>query len=454
MKRVLYVVLAAFLFLMTFSFGGFSHRANASGLEVGQKLEQIISKATELSLVNDVTNLAPVQAIVTYQQMPTDNQLQILQDLGLQTRTFSELPMVAIQGTALQMKQLVSSGLEARSIYFNKDLEYLSSHPTGREVMGADKVNAQLGYTGKGVTVAVIDSGIDATHPDLPFGETVIQNVKFLVGGDLLGTDSIYLENVVDTDTTSGHGTHVAGIIAGNGSASDGVYKGVAPDANLVGLGAGEGLNIFWVLASFNYVLEHQEEYNIQVISNSYGTTGEYSPDAPINVASKKAHDSGIVVTFAAGNAGPEQNTLNPLSAAPWVISVAAGTKDKKLADFSSRGVPGSSLLHPDITAPGVNIVSTRAKTGIVPLTSATTDLTYLEPQYLPYYTTLSGTSMATPEISGVVALMLEANPDLTPDEVLNILQNTADPMAGYDTYEVGAGYVNAYEAVQAAASK
>ncbi|HET7522447.1 MAG TPA: S8 family serine peptidase, partial [Bacillales bacterium] len=441
MKRSISVFFTALL-LTAFSIGASPNRTEAAGLEVGTKLQQIISQVTQANLLEPVTNLATVGAVVTYEEMPSNDQIELLKNLGFQTKTFSQLPMVAISGTAAQIKHLLSSGLDARSIYYNKDLDYLS-YTTGREVIRADEVARELGYTGKGVTVAVIDSGIDATHPDLPFGEKVIQNVKFLVGGGLFGTESIYLENVIDTDTTSGHGTHVAGIIAGNGSASGGVFKGVAPDAKLVGLGVGEGINIFWALAAFNYALEHQEEYNIQVISNSYGTTGEYSPDAPINVASKKAHDAGMVVTFAAGNAGPDQNTLNPFSVAPWVISVAAGTKDKQLADFSSRGVPGSKRLHPDITAPGVNIVSARAKTGLVGLTGVTTDVSYLEPQYIPYYTTLSGTSMATPEISGVAALMLEANPNLTPDQVLDILKNTADPMEGYETYEVGAGYAD-----------
>jgi serine protease AprX len=413
-----------------------------AGLEVDKELTNVLS---------DITSNTLVEAVVTYESMPSSADVTALQNLGLETKTFSKLPLVAVKGTKLEITSLLSSSLNnAISVYHNKDLNFLMKD--SRKLIGAERVWNELGYTGKGTTVAVIDSGIDATHPDLPFGEEkVIQNVKFLAG-DLFSNEPLYLENVQNTDTSSGHGTHVAGTIAGLGTASEGLYSGVAPDAKLVGLSTGEGINIFWALEAFNYALENQEEYGIDVISNSWGTTGDYSANDPINVASKEAHDAGMVVTFAAGNEGPDDNTLNPYSAAPWVISVAAGTKDKQLADFSSRGVEGDNLLHPDITAPGVDIVSTKSKTGVVMnALGSVTDAEYIAPEHLANYTTASGTSMATPHISGVAALMLEANPNLTPGQVLQLLESTADPMAGYKLHEVGAGYVNAYEAVKAA---
>jgi serine protease AprX len=412
-----------------------------AGIEVDTELTKVLS---------DITSNALVEAVVTYESLPSSSDVTALKNLGLETKTFSELPMVAVKGTKLEITSLLSSSLNAVSVYHNKDLNFLMKD--SRKLIGAERVWNELGYTGKGTTVAVIDSGIDATHPDLPFGEEkVIQNVKFLAG-DLFSNEPLYLENVQNTDTSSGHGTHVAGTIAGLGTASEGLYTGVAPDAKLVGLSTGEGINIFWALEAFNYAIENQEEYGIDVISNSWGTTGDYSANDPINVASKEAHDAGMVVTFAAGNEGPDDNTLNPYSAAPWVISVAAGTKDKQLADFSSRGVEGDNLLHPDITAPGVDIVSAKSKTGVVMNTlGSVTDAEYIAPEHLLNYTTASGTSMATPHISGVAALMLEANPNLQPNQVLQFLESTADPMAGYKLHEVGAGYVNAYEAVKAA---
>jgi serine protease AprX len=187
------------------------------------------------------------------------------------------------------------------------------------------------------------------------------------------------------------------------------------------------------------------------VISNSWGTSGAFAPDDPINVASKIAHDAGLVVVFAAGNEGPGLNTLNPYCVAPWVICVAAGEKDgRSVADFSSRGVPGDPLLRPTVTAPGVDIAAARATTGIVLNTFFAVDLLALGPDAVSY-AVASGTSMATPHVSGTVALMLEANPALDPDTVKSLLVQTATPMPGFGVHEAGAGYLNAFEAVRAA---
>ncbi|MEW8971457.1 MAG: S8 family serine peptidase, partial [Mesobacillus sp.] len=434
------VALLLFSFILTPTFS--SPKASLISVELDPKLESL--------LANPLSN-EEVELIITYKDMPLLTDIKLLELLGFEVNTFSALPMVAVKGKVGLVNELLLSASNILSIYTNDELEYFLRD--SRALIGAEAVWNDLGYTGEGVTVAVIDSGIDATHPDLQYGEKVIQNVKFVVG-DLFGNEPLYLENQLNTDTTSGHGTHVAGTIAGSGTSSDGLYKGVAPDAKLVGLGVGEAINILWSLEAFDYAIKNQEKYGIDIISNSWGSTGEYSPDHPINVASKKAHDAGMTVVFAAGNEGPDDNTLNPYSAAPWVISVAAGTKDKQLADFSSRGVAEDEYLHPDITAPGVDIVATRSSTGIVMnLLGTVTDVSYIDGVHLPYYTTSSGTSMAAPHISGVVALMKEANPSLTPDLALDLMVQTANPMPGYQLHEVGAGYVDAYEAVQAASA-
>jgi serine protease AprX len=400
--------------------------------------------------VATVSNFTTIEAVISYEQKPTQSEIDFVQSFGFVTKTYKHLPMLAIKGTSLQMKNLLNSNLEARSIYMNKELQYFMKD--SRALIGAESVWSDLGYTGKGVTVAVIDSGIDATHPDLPMGEKVVQNVKFLVGEDLFGNSQFYIEDVENTDTSSGHGTHVAGTIAGLGTASDGLYKGVAPDAKLVGLGTGEAVAVLWSLEAFDYVLDKQEEYGINVISNSWGTTGDYSPNNPTNIASKMCYDRGMTVVFAAGNEGPDDDTLNPYSAAPWVISVAAGEKDgKTLANFSSRGIEGDEFVHPDITAPGVDIIATRATTGAYMNAFIALDALDIEPENVALYTSASGTSMATPHISGVIALMVEANNNITPDTVLNVLQETATEMPGYKYHEVGHGYVNAYAAVEKA---
>jgi serine protease AprX len=285
-----------------------------------------------------------------------------------------------------------------------------------------------------------------------------------------------------------GHGTHVAGIVGARGTSSNGYYTGVAPGANLIGIGTGDVLFIFWALAGFDYILDHQQQYNIKVVNNSWGTTGTFDPKDPINEATKKVTSRGITVVFAAGNDGPGQNTLNPYSVAPWVISVAAGCKvgvvdptnseshcmlddgsnplvptnneprAHVLADFSSRGIPGDPLYHPDITAPGVHIVSTRASTGtVLNGDDLNHDVRICNISLLnqPFYTCASGTSMASPHIAGVVALMQEAaGGTLRPDQVISAITATAKPLPGYATWEVGAGFVDAYAAVMAVKKK
>src|SRR2546427_6967902 len=331
--------------------------------------------------------------------------------------------------------------------------------------------------------IAILDSGIDGLYnPDLVYPTHTVQNVKVIFNlSDVVtfkgpapkplkqGVD-IFAENLPNSETSVGHGTHVAGITAALGTASGGYYTGVAPGANVVGVGTGDVLFIFFALAGFDYILEHQQAYNIKVVNNSWGTSGAFDPKDPINKASKKVHDKGVTVVFAAGNDGPDQNTLNPYSVAPWVIGVAAGCKlvspdptnsaihcaDQTgqnrapiLADFSSRGIPNDPLYHPDITAPGVHIVSTRASTGtVLNGLDANHDLNLTSTCAIsltnePYYTCASGTSMATPHVVGVVALMQEAaGGTLSPDDVLAAITQTARPLPGIAQCEVGAGYV------------
>lgn len=329
------------------------------------------------------------------------------------------------------------------------------------------RANGGFPITGKGnLSVVVNDSGIDATHPDLHYPDHVIQNVQTITDtGTLSGfTPLTFVENVPDTDTNVGHGTHCAGIVAGTGAASGGLYAGVAPGVNLVGVGSGAALFILNGLGGFEYAITNQSRYSVRVISNSWGGTGAFDPNDPINIASRQAHDLNIVVVFAAGNSGPGKDTMNPYAKAPWVIGVAAGTKEGGLASFSSRGVPKSQRPAgddnaPTITAPGTgrefasdagkftsDIVSTRAKTNI--FANGTTNDTELSTAYLPFYTQISGTSMATPFVAGSVALLLSVAPTLTPDDVRGILTTTASQMPGFSEFEVGAGYINVYAAI------
>ncbi len=397
-----------------------------------------------------------IVAVLSFNGKPSADTVAGLESRGILAYQYSQLPMLVVRGSAAQIGQL--TGLPGLiSIYSDRQLHYYL-HEAVPLIGGSRQANL-FGFSGAGVGVAILDSGIDGTHPDLSFPTRTVQNVKIALG-DLANTNSslpatqpVYVENVPDTDTTSGHGTHVAGIAGGDGTASSGYFTGVAPKSNLIGISAGETLVIINALEGFDYILAHQRQYNIRVVNASWGTTGAFSADDPINIATHLLHDKGITVVFAAGNDGPSENTLNPYSIAPWVIGVGAAVKDgTTLAGFSSIGVPNDPDKHPSLTAPGVDIVSARSTTPVVALTNPLG-----MPVTSPYYTSyaeLSGTSMATPFVTGSVALLLQANPSLTPDDVKSLLTGTAQPMPGYGAYQVGAGFISIDRAIAQATGR
>jgi serine protease AprX len=351
------------------------------------------------------------------------------------------------------------------AIYDNKPLHYFLKESA--KLNNTGHAWNDLGVTGKGVTVAVMDTGVDFTHPDL--APAMKANVKIAgIGQDPLPT--VPIEGIPNSDTSSGHGTHVAGDVAGRGTASGGEQKGMAYGASLVGIGTGEALSIFTALEGYDWMLENQKKYDIRVVNNSFGTGfTPFDPMDPVSLATKKATDAGIVVVFANGNDGDEMS-MNPYASAPWVIPVAAGSKSGKVTDFSSGGIEADTvgmqfqqtevvgeprkplnmgLYHPAITATGEDVVSTRSNTTITPLTSFPEDSKRIPPDQLLYYHTLSGTSMASPEAAGIVALLLEANPALTPPQVRMALQITARTIPGVPFFKQGYGYVDASAAVE-----
>jgi serine protease AprX len=415
-----------------------------------------------LEIVNALGSTDVVPAILTFggdtlSQSDIDN----TSALGITGIRLISLPMIGANLTKAQFESALSLP-NLISIYHSGKLEYFNN--SSNAITGVTK-NAELapegyGYTGKGVGIAVLDSGIDATHQDLLLGEKTVQNVKLLSEDDtglIVAGTSIeppkYQENVANTDENVGHGTHVAGISAGTGEMSNGKYKGVAPDAHIVGVGAGLGLFVLNILTGWDYVITNKDVYNIKVVNNSYGSVRAYDPNHPLNLATKKAVENGMSVVFSAANSGPGPDTMNNYAKAPWVIGVAAGIKDREtpgtLTNFSSRGVFGDPNNQPTVTGPGAFVVSTRASTGlVVHAVGLREGDDQIEPEYLPYYTTLSGTSMSSPHVAGIVALMYEANPNLTPAEVKEIISETATPMPGYYPFEVGSGYVNALAAL------
>jgi serine protease AprX len=409
-------------------------------------------------LLNRLTDDSNVNAAIVYHQLPSDSDLADLQSLGVLGGTrFRQLPVITLTTTRRQL--LAISRLPAvRSIYGNRTLN-LTTEPEIRAVTGVTRAwsdaeltsaNRGLPVTGKNVTVAVLDTGIDGTHGDL--SGRVSKNIK------LADTQSasvgfnypINSEALPNTDQLYGHGTFVAGVIAGNGSSSSGKFSGVAPGARLVGLSAGD-LTLFYVLEGFDYLLSDGRNLGVGVVNCSFSANSLYDTNDPVNVATKMLTEAGINVVFSAGNTGAGAHTLNPYAAAPWVISVGATDTQGRLASFSSRGDFGHPLLHPTLVAPGVGVVSLRGS-GIANVTGAEglagADVQRLSATELPYYTTANGTSFSAPQVAGAIALMLEANPDLTPAQVKEILQRTATPLPPYYSYEVGSGMLNVHAAV------
>jgi serine protease AprX len=409
----------------------------------------------------------PLRVVVTFDHPPSIVDQTIISGVASRFTMLSKLPMALIETNAAGVQRL-STTAGIKSLYLDKQLKYFLHESV--PLIQAPQAWAKYGADGHGVGVAIIDSGIDGTHPDLPYPSHVVQNVKIAgvsASDSPTGTGVVkVIENLPSSDTFSGHGTHCAGIVGGLGIASKtnsandvgghGYYTGVAPGANLIGVGTGDVIFVFYALEGFDWVMSHRAQYNIKVVSNSWGNSPDanqpFDPNDPINVASKVAHDAGITVCFAAGNDGPGTDTLNPYSVAPWVIGVAAGNKDgATLADFSSRGRFGDAMFHPTITAPGAGIISTRAPNTSLPLLGPAEGDADIQPQWIPYYTTMSGTSMATPHVAGVCALLYSSNKFMSPDVIKRIIGNTATPMPLYKEYASGAGYINAYAAVDAA---
>jgi serine protease AprX len=316
-----------------------------------------------------------------------------------------------------------------------------TAYPSG---VDADRVWT-TGRTGQGVTVAVLDSGITPDADLVQPTNRILASVNF---ADSLGS----------LKDPGGHGTHVAGTIAGNGARSAGEYIGIAPGANLVDVrvldGNGNGRDSS-VILGIQWALDHRTQYNIRVLNLSLGAPAPatYRLD-PLSAAVEMAWVRGVAVIAASGNSGGAPDSPG---ADPYVITVGAtddrGTStvgDDLVEPFSAYGTPVASTAKPDVVAPGRRIVSIRAPGSsldkLLPdrVVTASTGATYFR---------LSGTSMATAVVSGVVALLLEAQPGLTPGQVKAILKGTTRQFGQSsgstpNAAAIGSGLVDAYAAV------
>jgi subtilisin family serine protease len=327
---------------------------------------------------------------------------------------------------------------------------------TGATV-GSAWVREHLGFDGTGVGIAIVDSGVANWHDDLGSRRVV----RF--------ADFVNFQPSAYDDY--GHGTHVAGIIAGNGHDSEGRRRGIAPGATLlvekVLDATGQGY-ISNVIAAIDYAIANKDALGLRVINLSVaaGVYESYTTD-PLTLAAKRAVEAGLVVVSAAGNLGrsadgtAQRGGVGAPGNAPWVITVGAsshnGTIDRAddvVAAFSSRGPTAIDFqAKPDLVAPGVGIESIAEAGSTLWNTKPAMRLWGTVPTAAEPYLSLSGTSMAAPVVSATIALMLQANPRLTPNLVKAILEFTAESRAGYDAMTQGAGFLNARGAVELAQS-
>lgn len=293
------------------------------------------------------------------------------------------------------------------------------------------------GVDGRGVTVAVLDTGL-TRNADL--GDRVVARVDMAPDGT--GYDQY------------GHGSHMTGLVAGDGTASGGRWKGAAPGANIVSVkvaGWNGATDVSQVLAGLEWVAAHKEQYGIRVVSLSFGTdSSQKTSYDPLNHAVQRLWRSGVLVVVAAGNRGDGGSKIDKPGDDPYVVTVGAAdtkmteaTGDDEVAPFSSRGPTADGIAKPDLLAPGISLVSHRAP-------DSTLDAMRPLARQGETYFRGSGSSQATALVAGTAALMLQAAPTLTPDETKAALVGTTSrDLAGQSG--AGSGLVHAGRAVQAA---
>lgn len=320
--------------------------------------------------------------------------------------------------------------------------------PSGGGSLAPSAVRApkawSAGTTGRGVTVALVDTGV-ADVPDLA-GRIVP------VRDGLLGrTTSCYdLSGEGSCDDSYGHGTFMAGLIAGDGSSGGGAPTGTSPEARVLSVkvaGADGAADVSTVLAAIQWVVSFRDRYDVSVLNLSLSTDSTQSwRHDPLNYAVERAWDAGIVVVVAAANTGPACGTVAKPGDDPWVVTVGAvddrGTRghgDDRVPDFSARGPAAGGIAKPDVVAPGARVLSLRAPGSTIDRDFPPTDPT-------SPYRAGNGTSMAAAVVTGAAALAVQARPDATPDEIKHALVAGAQPVASNDSNAVGAGLVDAHQ--------
>ncbi len=338
---------------------------------------------------------------------------------GMGVKVSAEIPLIQGYVVEFPSSQLNRLAGQRQVKYIAADLDIKAQMRIASQAVHVDALH-KAGITGRDVGIAVLDTGI-YPHPDFTMPRNRIAAFQDIVNG----RTSPYDDN--------GHGTFVSGVAAGSGYASNGVYKGIAPDAHIVSIkvmdemGNGRSSD---VLSALQWVADNYSKYNIKVVSMSLGTfAGDVRRDDAMVRGVETLWKRGITVIAAAGNEGPDPSTITVPGISPVILTVGSvddkrtvDTSDDTIPDFSSRG-PVRSRVKPDVVAPGVNIVSVNA-----------------DKEYLPgrkqnklqnNYTVMSGTSVSTPLVAGVVALLCQKHPDWSPDIIKSRIMGSASHVTG-----------------------